>query len=282
MTDETAPVGIAVQRAVCAAGCKLPRELRHFVMVLAVLANRRTGVGLAGQDRIAEALGVTSKRTVQRLFADLEAHPASPVRVARKPRMRRSGRGRSSDSYQLELVVDQGDSRVALVETDQGDSRVAKVATTKATESDDQGDSHGTTKATPVSRDTLCDPRSDPRSTDPGSTSASPSSAAPAPAHELKLHYVAEMKRLRGIDVVFKSWARAMKAFAELATLVGTATGRQVISNALANDFAQRVQPWELLEDVNKHRRPPTRSGRRGSLQPETLSDDWTKHGGTL
>lgn len=122
-----APVGIAAQQAVCAEDCTLAPELRHLVMVLAVLANRRTGEGIAGQERIAKAMGVHA-RTVRRLLAEL-ADASSPVTVLRQPRMRRTGRGRTSDAYTLALQPDAVDP---VVNVDQPDTSSRKEATDQA------------------------------------------------------------------------------------------------------------------------------------------------------
>lgn len=192
-------VGFAVWAAVCDPSCPLPPELRHLVQTMAWLGNRRTGRGYAGQERIAQAMGV-NRRTVQRLLAQLAACSDSPVAVVRRPRMRRDGRGRSSDEYQLVLVRDQSDSRVALETTDQHDRRDAlvqrdqsdsrgssgaAVASTKATASDDQCDKPGRTNATTVSHDPgsdpVCDPGSIP-SRDCATAPAAEFSLAPPPA----------------------------------------------------------------------------------------------------
>jgi len=48
-----------------------------------------------------------------------------------------------------------------------------------------------------------------------------------------------------------------MKAFGELADAAGVEKARQVISNALSvpvtPTFTPRVQPWELVAELNRH-----------------------------
>ncbi|MBK8994635.1 MAG: hypothetical protein IPM35_02640 [Myxococcales bacterium] len=168
------PIGIRAQQAVCAEDCTLAPELRHLVMVLAVLANRRTGEGIAGQERIAGAMGVTT-RTVRRLLAEL-ADADAPVAVMRTPRMRRTGRGRTSDAYTLAVQADTGDrlndddQPDACVQVDMGEQADADdhkvthdqpdtLARPTGHAEHDQPDAH--VRASDPGRD----PRSDPRST---------------------------------------------------------------------------------------------------------------------
>lgn len=174
------PVGIAVQAAVCAEHCALPSELRHYVMTLAVLANRRTGIGTAGQERIAEAMGVTV-RTVQRLAAQLETHADRPVTVVRRQRRRKDGY-RTSDEYRLALPSPDADDG-------RGDTSADRAHPTQTTgeypDADDgrERGSHPTAVTTsPDTGDDLTrharhpsDPGSDPRS-DPSSPVANPES----------------------------------------------------------------------------------------------------------
>lgn len=179
------PIGIAVQRAVCDPSCTLPPGLRHLIMVLAVLADRRTGRGLASQATIGAALGV-SERSARRLLAELGRRCDSPVLVSRRPRMRRDGRGRTSDAYQLSLA-DQPDTDVRKDTHDQPDTDDRMNATTNRTRRDDQPDKSGTTNRTPVSGDPGSDPGSDPsRSISPRRRAAGsvPEFALESPAPE--------------------------------------------------------------------------------------------------
>ncbi len=93
-----------VQRAVCESA--LPRELRHMVMVYALLADHKTGIGFTRQSKMAAAIGC-SDRQLRRALATLD-HLAdagtSPVRIARRARSRKEGRGRTSDEYRVELL----------------------------------------------------------------------------------------------------------------------------------------------------------------------------------
>ncbi|HET7545168.1 MAG TPA: hypothetical protein VFK05_35125 [Polyangiaceae bacterium] len=80
----------------------LPQDLRLLVFALAYLANSKTGIGLSGQDTIGKFMGCTG-REVRRKLERLDTLSDAPVRVIRRHRSRRDGRGRSSDEYQLEL-----------------------------------------------------------------------------------------------------------------------------------------------------------------------------------
>lgn len=85
-------------------------------------------------------------------------------------------------------------------------------------------------------------------------------------AHVLSVHYVAEMKRHRGVDVKFRSWSRAMKAFGDIGNVCGEADGKRAISTATADPYTKRIQPWEIADDLNKHLgKVPQPAGRNGS-----------------
>lgn len=121
--SETRSLSLQVMHAAC--GSELPSELRHLLLVLALLGNSESGVGWSGQDRIARALGV-SDRELRRLLVALDQAASeaglevrergekgkpwrprvvhSPVRVVRRRRGREGGKGRSSDDWRLELL----------------------------------------------------------------------------------------------------------------------------------------------------------------------------------
>jgi hypothetical protein len=105
----------------------LPTKLRHMILTYALHANSKTGVGFTGQEKMAGYLGISVK-TLQRQLKQLdELGDAVPVRIERKARFKARRQGRTSDSYRLVLMPEQGDSSVALVEGEQGDSSVALV-----------------------------------------------------------------------------------------------------------------------------------------------------------
>jgi hypothetical protein len=76
--------------------CRLRAPLRHFCLVLAQLANWKTGRGIAGQGRLARAMGVDT-RTIKRLKAELQ-EADSPVTVTWAHRSRPDGLN-GSDAY---------------------------------------------------------------------------------------------------------------------------------------------------------------------------------------
>lgn len=79
--------------------CPLPAPLRHFAIVLAQLADWKTGRGIAGQGRLARAMGC-GLRTVREHKAKLNAVTDSPVTVTWKHRSRPDGLN-GSDSYMI-------------------------------------------------------------------------------------------------------------------------------------------------------------------------------------
>lgn len=82
----------------------MPKDLRHLVHVLSVLAKSETGAGYYGQEKIAAAMGC-SERHVRALLSELEKPNDCGVMVRRTARFRSDGRGRSSDSWVL--ILDQ-------------------------------------------------------------------------------------------------------------------------------------------------------------------------------
>jgi hypothetical protein len=212
------PVGIAVQVAACRSS--LRPELRHLLMVMAVLADRRTGAGRSSQATIATAMG-RSERHVRRLLAELELDQNSPVEVTRRYRSRSNGRGRSSDEYVLR--VRSTGSPCAVDCSDQPDGGVRGPAATKRTVSADQPDTQHRTNRTGMSGDPGSGPDLD------------PDKAARADA--VAQHYVAEFRRTRGESPPFKAAEQAAVSRL-LFQLDGDAVrAARVISAALADPF---------------------------------------------
>jgi hypothetical protein len=79
--------------------CPLRAPLRHFAIVLAQLADWRTGRGIAGQVALAGAVGCDT-RTVRRLKRELAAATDSPVTVTWRHRSRPDGLN-GSDAYTI-------------------------------------------------------------------------------------------------------------------------------------------------------------------------------------
>ncbi len=98
------PFFLRVLRAVSESA--LDADARHIVMVMAVYAQSRTGVGLHSQETLARLTG-RSERHVRAILADLSRADAAPIRIQRRPRFRADGRGRTSDEWRLTLTTDQ-------------------------------------------------------------------------------------------------------------------------------------------------------------------------------
>jgi hypothetical protein len=275
-------VTLRVMHAVAASD--LRPEVRHLVMTMALLATGKTGVGTSSQATIGKAMGI-SDRHVRNLLAELEANPLSPVRVERRRRGRAGGTGRTSDEYQLILVP----------EAERG-FRLSPHSTGNGVplEPEPQPEKTPTSTGTPehLNRNPSSDDqRSDQRRLDQRSTSVPSGTAGNQPSidpskkkrsrkpkaqtdlfgaepgsvtDQLKEHYIAELLQHRKAQAKFKSWSRAMKAFRELGELEGLDGGKLVITNALADEYCRRIQPWELVDDSNKHKgngRGPKRVG---------------------
>ncbi len=269
-------IGVAAQRSVCAVECTLAPELRHLIMVLAVLADHRTGEGLSGQERIASAMGY-SPRTVRRLLAEL-ADASSPVVVMRTPRMRNSGRGRTSDAYTLAL---QADTRDRVVADDQADAPVRLDGVLQEDAGDrlvthDQPDTRerptghaehdqpdtGVRASYPI-RDPIRDPVSIARETaartkPPRARKTKQTHQADARVLPLRDYYVERYRAAnQGADPALgpQGWGRAMKAFAEL---LGAAKSEERARLCIERTFADpwrrsnACQPWEVARDANK------------------------------
>lgn len=89
------------------------------------------------------------------------------------------------------------------------------------------------------------------------STASRPSKPTPPNPHSsgLLTFYVKEFERARGVKPGFfgAEWGRAMKAFGQLADKVGPDRAREVITAALNDAYARRVQPWDLARDANNY-----------------------------
>lgn len=100
------PLLFRVLDAVEAVG--FPEELRHLCIRYAYSANAKTGVAWFGQERMAEALGI-SERQLRRRLSLLDQHVAegsAPVRIVRRRRGAPGGAGRSSDEWRIEVLND--------------------------------------------------------------------------------------------------------------------------------------------------------------------------------
>lgn len=78
--------------------------------------------------------------------------------------------------------------------------------------------------------------------------------AQPTPvpgAHDLKVHYVETFEKHRGAKPEFgKRWSRAVKAFGELVTTHGLDKSKTIVSRALSDSYARRIEPWNLVDDA--------------------------------
>lgn len=98
------PLTFRIQEALL--GSDLPKDFRHLLHVMACVANSQTGVGWHSQASLAAFTGC-SERHVRAMMTALSAADSTPVRVERRARFRRDGRGRTSDEWQLVLTHDQ-------------------------------------------------------------------------------------------------------------------------------------------------------------------------------
>lgn len=107
----------------------------------------------------------------------------------------------------------------------------------------------------------------------PGSRKKDPEQPS-AESHQLKTHYVDEFRKHRGgEDPDFgDSWSRAMQAFGKMCRRKGgLAAAKAVVSRALADSYVRRINPWELVDDWNKHVGP--RPGQQ-ALRVQTTGTD--------
>ncbi len=265
------PLTLRIQEA--ASQSDLPKDARHLIHVMCVYANSKTGEGWHGQETLAKYMGC-SDRHVRALLADLSRDDSVPVRVERQARYA-GVRGRTSDRWRLVLTAH-------LPEHHSGKEERINRNDVPA-EAPPDGGSTGTPR--PIYRNTTTDlpergsgdprsePRSEPRSNSarstsrPKSGSSSGSSkkakkasakakpkAQPTPvpgAHDLKVHYCAEFEKHRGAKPEFgKRWSRAVKAFGELVTTHGLDKSKTIVSRALSDSYARRIEPWNLVDDA--------------------------------
>jgi hypothetical protein len=276
---------LRIQEALTASS--LDRETRHLLMVMALLADWRSGVGTASQATIARAVGCTD-RHVRKLFSDLEGKD-SPVMVTR--RRRGAATGRTSDQYTLSFA-----------QPEPG----AGSATTPEAEQHAGSDPNSNRNAVPVGEPfrletqperhdtptgTVRHPKRNVRSDDqiysdldqisssaprqvsrPKNQPKQPSETPPVEgAHELKLFYVAEFKRTRSEEPAFgRAWGRAVKAFGDLVTTYGLERAKRIVAAALATQYGSKT-PWAIRDNAVNYQGPqPSRSR---APEPQRSSD---------
>jgi hypothetical protein len=266
------PYTLRVQLAVMASA--LPKETRHLIHVMAISAGNETGIGRAGQERLAAAMGV-SDRHVRSLLAELQSPDSFPVRVERRARFRADGRGRTSDEWRLVLV--EGTNRNT-VPPEQPSAGTARRTNRNATTDQPEHRSGDLRSGLRSGLRSSSAPRSRKRETAPV-----------AGSHELKLHYVAEYERTRRTKPEFgKRWSRAVKAFGEMVKDHGLDGAKAIVTRALSDQFVKRISPWQLAEDANNHKgaaakgRPgvPVQRGMASGLDASKMGDPSWLDGG--
>lgn len=277
---------LRVQQAVC--GSALDADARHLLMVMALLADWRTGVGIASQTTIASALGC-SDRHVRKLLSDLAERKDSPVMVTR--RRRGAAAGRTSDQYSLSFAQPEHGAgsgtppeaeQRAGSDTDPNRNSVPLGEPLKLTNQPERHDSPTGTARHPkrnvrsedqISSDLYQISSSAPRQEKRARKASEKRDEKPPVegAHDLKLHYVAEFKRTRNEEPAFgRAWGRAVKAFGDLVTTYGLERAKRIVSAALAAPFGSKT-PWAIRDNaVNYQGAQPSR-GR--APEPQRSSD---------
>lgn len=276
-----------IQKAICRS--TLPADLRHLLMVMALLADGRTGIGTASQATIAGCMGCTD-RHVRSLLARLSATEGSPVTLDR--RRRGVSRGRLSDEYRLVLSAPEQEQCSASAEgaqqeqhsgSDHDPNRNSVPVREKA-----EPEQHDSRTGSP--RHPKRNVRSDDQLSDQLSINSSAAKRRgkplkdPSPGvHELKLHYVAEFERTRNAKPNFgKAWSRAMKAFGDMLLAHKLDGAKQIITTALGDQWVRRINPWELRDDANKYIGKQPVRGRQIAVQrgaDEAVANTWGKDG---
>lgn len=219
----------------------LPFELRHVIRVYADLANRKTGVGWSGHERIANELGC-SRRTLLRFLADLRQLPGDPWITFRR-RAKKHGKGRDSDEYTVHIGAR---FKVPTASPENEDPKRQECHVeepeptgSKVTAEDFRGDKPGSSKVPPVSQDPVSDPVVDPGSKSaPGGDAGSRAKSSkgkrviPEGFGELKAHYFAEFERLRGEKPIFGA-IEGKKVKDLLVKVTDVAKGKQIVTRAL-------------------------------------------------
>lgn len=245
-------------------------------MVMALMADAKTARGFQSQTTLASAMGC-SVRHVGDLVRGLEANTDAPVGVRRT--RRGSATGRSSDQYELffRQPAQHADSDSQPEQAPCADSEAVQPAQhadspPEPTGTPEQPNRQITTPETAHSADdqlsisSLSTITSVPAEQKRGKARSKAPPKDPVPgAHDLKLHYVAEFKRTRDAEPNFgKGWGRAVKAFGELVATHGLERSKGIVTQALSDQYTRRINPWELVDDANKHIAP---GGKRGGAQ---------------
>lgn len=89
--------------------------------------------------------------------------------------------------------------------------------------------------------------------------------------HALKLHYVAELKDHRGIDLQFDEgeWGRAMRSLSKLGSKYGLDRAKAIITNLAKADptYHGKIYPWELERNALKYLTPQPRAKGKPEVQ---------------
>lgn len=211
-----------------------------------------------GVNRLAEWTSL-DRTTVMRVLGQLEARGA--IRI-----VKRRGRSNTYALGQLELLP--------VAQRDQSQAATSRTAPPPPVAGSDGDQSQAATLSNPLSNP-LKKPTSSAarKGAARGSRKKDPEEPS-ADSHQLKIHYVEEFKKHRGGEEpdFGETWSRAMQAFGKLCRRKGGLTGAKgIVSRALADPYVRRINPWELVEDANKHVGP--RPGQQ-ALRVQTAGTD--------
>lgn len=268
-------------------------------MVMALLADWRTGVGTASQATIASRVGCTD-RHVRQLLSDLAERKDSPVMVTR--RRRGAATGRTSDQYTLSFTQPEpGADSATPPEAEQragSDPEPNRngVPVGEPFKLETQPEHHDSPTGTPrhpkrnvrsdnqISSDLDQISSSAPRKVSRAKKQSEPRAEKPPVegAHELKLFYVDGFKRTRGEQPEFgKAWGRAMKAFGDLVTTHGLERAKRIVGAALDTQFGSKT-PWAIRDNAVNYQGGQAPRGRAPAPQrspDEARSQSWGKDG---
>lgn len=272
---------------------KLPADLKLLLFALAYLAESSTGRGFTGQARLAKFISC-SDRAVRLKLERLQATADSPVRIVRRPRARRDGRGRTSDEYQLVLNDQASTGSVLPVKGERPTGNPLPV------EQPDQGSDQPEAQSGPTGSSASDQPEAgfqgssqvilveDPRSivarklTTPKRGSKSKGKSKPQKpertpeqkqAHqELTAWYFVEFKRIRGVDPTWTG-AEAKLVYTLLERLkFDRAMARQRVTHGLES-FPGTATIREIARNPDKYAAaPPAQRGTQRAVQGGDIS----------
>jgi hypothetical protein len=226
----------------------LPFELRHVIRVMADMADRQTGVGRSGHERIAAALGC-SIRSLARYQKQIRAWPGDPW-ITWKRTAAKGGVGRGTDVYTVRIGCPAKMPTLAATDDRAKMPTLARtVAKPKVPTVETQDAKSGRPKMPTVSEDPVLDPVLDPggenthpkrevfRTDDTGTRRVDPCAASFSMGSPIVVYAFTAWAEAFGKGATPLDRSRKQLLAERVAAGMTEQDANDVIAGALANDY---------------------------------------------